>query len=80
MECNFELLNHIEDYRAGNYPILIGISHKSLIYKTLGTTPQEATNGTTVLNTIALLHGADILRVHKVKETIEVVKLLQQLK
>ena len=80
MECNFELLNHIEDYRVGNYPILIGISHKSLIYKTLGITPQEATNGTTVLNTIALLRGADILRVHKVKETIEIVKLLQQLK
>lgn len=80
MECNFELLNHIEDYRVGNYPILIGISHKSLIYKTLGIKPQEATNGTTVLNTIALLRGADILRVHKVKETIEIVKLLQQLK
>lgn len=80
MECNFELLNHVDDYRVGDCPILIGISHKSLIYKTLNITPQEATNGTTVLNTIAALRGADILRVHDVVEAMEVVRLVKQLK
>lgn len=71
IECNFDLLKGIDDYRIGNLPILIGISHKSLIYKTLDTTPAKALNGTTVLNTIALMRGADILRVHDVKEAVE---------
>lgn len=71
IECNFELLNKIEKYRINNLPVLIGISHKSLIFKTLNITPAEALNGTTVLNTIALMRGADILRVHDVKEAVE---------
>ena len=79
MKSNFELLKNIENYRVDNFPILIGISRKSIIYKTLETTPQEALNGTTVLNTIALMKGADILRVHDVKEAIEAVKLIEEL-
>lgn len=71
IECNFDLLRGIDDYRVNNLPILIGISRKSLIYKTLDTTPAKALNGTTVLNTIALMKGADILRVHDVKEAVE---------
>ena len=55
MKSNFELLNNINEYRVNNLPVLIGISRKSMIYKTLKTTPQEALNGTTVLNTIALI-------------------------
>lgn len=80
MKSNFELLNNIEDYRVNNLPVLIGISRKSMIYKTLKTTPQEALNGTTVLNTIALMKGADILRVHDVKEAVEAVKLVNELR
>ena len=79
MKSNFELLNNINEYRVNNLPVLIGISRKTMIYKTLKTTPQEALNGTTVLNTIALINGADILRVHDVKEAVEVVKLVNEL-
>ena len=79
MKSNFELLNNINEYRVNNLPVLIGISRKSMIYKTLKTTPQEALNGTTVLNTIALIKGADILRVHDVKEAVEAVKLVKEL-
>lgn len=78
MSDNFKLLKNIEEYRVKDRPILIGISRKSLIYKTLHINPKEALNGTTVLNTIALLGGADILRVHDVKEAVEIVKLLQE--
>ena len=80
IECNFGLLKDIDKYRINDLPVLIGISRKSLIYKTLGFTPQEALNGTTVLNTIALMHGADILRVHDVKEAVEAVKLVAMTK
>ena len=75
IECNFALLRDLNHYRVNGLPILIGISRKSLIYKSLGFTPQEALNGTTVLNTIALMNGADILRVHDVKEAVEAVTL-----
>lgn len=78
IECNFELLDRMERYRIADFPILIGISRKSLIYKTLGVTPNESLNGTTVLNTIALLRGADILRVHDVKEAAEVRILVEK--
>ena len=80
MKCNFELLNNINKYRVDNLPVLIGISRKSMIYKTLNTTSKEALNGTTVLNTIALMKGADILRVHDVKEAVEAVKLVEELR
>ena len=76
MEQNYELLNKLEDFYFLKHPILVGISRKSMIYKKLDTNPNEALNGTTVLNTIALLKGAQILRVHDVKEAKEIVKLL----
>ena len=80
IECNFALLRDLDKYRVNGLPILIGISHKSLIFKTLNITPQEALNGTTVLNTIALMNGADILRVHDVKEAVEAVTLWLKVK
>jgi dihydropteroate synthase len=76
LESNYKLLSDLNRYRYNNLPILIGISRKSLIFKVLGTTPQAAENGTTVLNTIALFHGADILRVHDVKNAKEAIKLV----
>ncbi len=75
LEANYQLLNDLNRYRHNNLPILIGISRKSLINKVLGTTPQDAENGTTVLNTIALLNGADLLRVHNVKNAREAIEL-----
>jgi len=77
---NFELLSHLELFGNLNLPILSGLSRKSLIYKTFNTTPQEALNGTTVLNTVSLMKGAHILRVHDVKEAVECVKLIERLK
>ena len=77
---NFELLSHLELFKILELPILAGLSRKSTIYKTLGCGPEEALNGTSVLNTIAIAKGAHILRVHDVKEAVEVVKLTSQLK
>ncbi|HEX7904989.1 MAG TPA: dihydropteroate synthase [Chitinophagaceae bacterium] len=74
---NFELLKTLEVFRMLNAPLLLGLSRKSTIYKTLGITAGEALNGTTVLNTIGLLKGATILRVHDVKEAIEAIKLVE---
>ena len=76
LEANYQLLGDLERYRYNGLPVLIGISRKSLIFKVLGTTPQDAENGTTVLNTIALLNGADILRVHDVKNAREAIELV----
>ena len=76
---NFELLRNTEKLQIADLPILIGVSRKSMIYKTLDTSAAEALNGTTVLNTIALQKGASILRVHDVKEAVETVKLLDAL-
>ncbi len=76
--ANYRLLKQLDRYRLNGFPILIGISRKSLIFKTLQTTPQEAENGTTVLNTIALLNGADILRVHDVQKAKEAVMLCEK--
>ncbi len=78
LEANYTLLCNIEKYRIGNLPILIGISRKSLINKILETTPDTAENGTTVLNTIALMQGADIIRVHNVKNAVEALRLVEQ--
>ncbi|MFR2509321.1 dihydropteroate synthase [Odoribacter laneus] len=80
VQHNFQLLNGMERYKEFGYPLLVGISRKTTIWKTLGITPAEALNGTTVLNTISLLKGADILRVHDVKEAVEAVKLVGRLK
>jgi dihydropteroate synthase len=78
-EQNFELLNDLELFKMLKLPILVGISRKSMIYKTLNNSPKEALNGTTVLNTIALQKGAHILRVHDVKEAVECIKLIESL-
>lgn len=76
---NFELLRELGLLKMLQRPILLGVSRKSTIYKTLGITVEEALNGTTVLNTIGLLNGASILRVHDVKEAVEAVKLISEL-
>jgi dihydropteroate synthase len=76
---NFQLLNRLEEFEALNTPILVGISRKSMIWKTLRCNATEALNGTTVLNTIALQKGAKILRVHDVKEAKEAIILVEQL-
>ena len=78
-EQNYELLNKLALLKMTDLPILAGMSRKSMIYKTLNNSAQEALNGTTVLNTIALQHGASILRVHDVKEAMECITLTQQL-
>ena len=79
LEQNFELLNQLELFKMLELPLLVGVSRKSMIYKTLQNSASEALNGTTVLNTIALQKGANILRVHDVKEAIETIKLVQSL-
>ena len=76
LEQNYELLASLEAIKALELPILVGVSRKSMIYKLLHTTPEYALNGTTVVNTIALLHGASILRVHDVREAAEAVKIV----
>lgn len=73
---NYELLRYLDEFRIFELPLLVGISRKSMIYRLLGGTPEEALNGTTVLNTIALMKGANILRVHDVKEAVEAVKIV----
>lgn len=75
VEHNYQLLRDLERFRILGVPILCGFSRKSMINKVLGTSPQEALNGTTVLNTAALERGADMLRVHDVKEAAEAVKI-----
>jgi len=77
---NFELLNHLGDFSITGLPLLAGLSRKSMIWKTLEITPEDALNGTSVLNTVALMNGADILRVHDVKEAVQAIKLFGRLK
>ena len=79
LEQNYELMAKLEQFHCFELPLLVGISRKSMLYKLLGTTPEEALNATSVLNTIALQKGASILRVHDVKEACEVRKILNQL-
>ena len=79
LEQNYKLLNNLELFKMLELPILAGLSRKSMIYKTLENTPENALNGTSVLNTIALQKGASILRVHDVKEAMECIKLTNQL-
>ena len=79
-EQNYTLLNHLDLFQTFGLPILIGLSRKSMIYKVLESSPQEALNGTTALHTIALLKGANITRAHDVKEAMECVKLVEVLK
>lgn len=77
---NFEMLNRLKDFSITGLPLMVGISRKSMIWKTLNITPDEALNGTSVLNTVALMNGANILRVHDVKEAVEAVKLTEKIR
>lgn len=77
---NYELLNHLEDFQIFELPMLVGVSRKSMIYKLLGTTPEEALIGTTVINTLALMKGADILRVHDVRAAVENIRIFAAMK
>ncbi len=79
IEHNFQLLKDLKLFESLHAPILAGISRKSMLYKSLDITPEKALNATTAANTIALLNGANILRVHDVKEAVEAVKIVQQL-
>ena len=79
LEQNFELLNKLELLKIIEKPLLVGVSRKSMIYKTLNNTAKDALNGTSILNTIALQKNASILRVHDVKEAMECVKLIKTL-
>lgn len=79
LEHNYQLMKGMDSYQELGYPLLIGISRKSMIYKLLGGLPADALNGTTVLNTISLMKGANILRVHDVKEAVEVKQMYIQL-
>ena len=80
LEHNYQLMNHLEEFSTFELPLLVGISRKSMIYKLLGTSPEEALNGTTALNTISLLKGANILRVHDVKAAVEAVNIVEKMK
>ena len=76
MEENYQVMNELEKLQVMNLPLLVGISRKSMIYRLFGCTPDESLNGTTVLNTIALMKGASILRVHDVKAAVECCKIV----
>ena len=80
LEQNYEVMAELEKLQVLELPLLVGISRKSMIFKKFGCTPDEALNGTTALNTIALMKGAHILRVHDVREAIECVKIVESLK
>lgn len=77
---NYELLNRLDSFRLFELPLLVGLSRKTMIWKLLGITPDASLNGTTALNTLALMGGADILRVHDVREAVETIKLVSKLK
>ncbi len=76
IEHNYEILKQLEAFHIFNQPLMTGLSRKSMIYRVLGMDPSEALNGSTVLHTIALMKGTNILRVHDVKEASETIKLL----
>jgi dihydropteroate synthase len=78
-DTNFEVLSELDRLLVMELPLLVGVSRKRMVYNTLGTTPAEALNGTSVLNTISLMKGASILRVHDVREAVECIKLTTRL-
>jgi dihydropteroate synthase len=80
IDHNFELLKRLGDFSIAGLPVLVGVSRKSMIWKTLNITAAEALNGTTAINAIALFNGADILRVHDVKEAVQTVQLIMKIK
>ncbi|KAA6327455.1 Dihydropteroate synthase [termite gut metagenome] len=80
LEHNYKLMFHLKDFKMFELPVLVGISRKSMITSLLGNISQEALNGTTVLNTISLMKGVHIIRVHDVKEAVEAVKIVENIK
>lgn len=80
LDDNYRLMAHLEKFSVFELPLLVGISRKTMIYRLLGTTADEALNGTSVLNTVSLMKGADILRVHDVREAVETVRIVEKLK
>jgi dihydropteroate synthase len=80
LEHNYELLNRLDSFKVFQLPLLVGASRKSMIYKLLASKPEEALNGTSVVNTLALMGGADILRVHDVREAAEAVRILNMVR
>jgi dihydropteroate synthase len=80
VEQNYELLNRLDSFKVFQLPVMAGMSRKSMIWKALENTPEEALNGTTVANTLALMGGADILRVHDVREAAEAIKIFCEIK
>jgi dihydropteroate synthase len=79
LDENYQIMGELDKLQVMDLPLLVGVSRKSMIYKLLGFMPDESLNGTTALNTIALMKGASILRVHDVKEAVECCKLVNQL-
>lgn len=80
IDHNFEIMCRLNEFSVLQLPLLAGLSRKSMIWKTLGTTPEQALNGTTALNAIAILNGADIIRVHDVAEAVQAVKLASKVR
>ena len=80
VDHNFELLRRLGDFSIVGLPVLVGVSRKSMIWKTLNITADEALNGTTAMNAVALVNGADILRVHDVREAVQTIKLIEKIK
>ena len=80
LEQNYQIMGELDKLQVMGLPLLVGVSRKSMIYKLLGFTPEESLNGTTALNTIALMKGASILRVHDVKEAVECCRIVWKVK
>ena len=80
LEHNYELLNRLDSFKVFQLPLMVGVSRKGMIYRLLGSNPEEALNGTSVVNTLALMGGADILRVHDVREAVEAVRILNKVR
>lgn len=80
LDHNYELMGHLEEFQIFELPVLVGVSRKSMIYKLLGGTPQDSLNGTTVLDTVALMKGANILRVHDVRQAVEAVRMVEKIR
>ncbi len=80
LEHNYELLNRLDSFKVFQLPLLVGVSRKSMISKLLGSNTEEALNGTSVVNTLALMGGADILRVHDVREAVEAVRIMNMVR
>lgn len=79
LDQNYELMYHLQDLKVLGLPLLVGVSRKSMIYKLLGSTAEESLNGTTVLNTLSLMKGANILRVHDVKVCVETITIIKKM-